>query len=661
MRIQWIGAALGALWVSATLSAQRAAPSRDATVVVRVESLGTEQALPGVQLWAGEKPLDSDRGFFFKPIDVERTYRQMEGVCEIAKTAANGEVELRVPSGMELFVIAACTSGDMRRLEPLAKGERRALTIQLWVGRWRYQGLVRERVSGAPVAEARIEGVDYDMRVGDLTRTDAAGRFQLESDSPLEAARITAAGFGLTLGTLDFGHANPERPLVFWLDRAAKLRGRVLELDGRPVAGTPVRCSVDPFHLLQPEPMPEPFLTGAPEGPVSWQATTDADGRFELGELPSRAWVLLELPDQRPPWAERYTLAPGVERELVLAPNARVTLSGVVLDQDGKPAAGLQLRARRLGLEGWVALRPTESDGSFRITGLVPGTWFVGPAPNSEDLGFACAERRVDLPADVQGLTLRLERGLFLRGHVLGGEELWRRRGIGARVEVRSSVGVFVSAGEAGEEGRFSIGPLAEGTYVVRASLNGFFPAEGVDTRAGASDLELHVPLAAGSIAVGVKEGPNVRPRTLLFPHGRPDLARAENFGIHIHASTFEGLEAGLYDAVLTAEDRRLGRVENIAPTPEETYVRGDLQPCATLRFVFAGPELHARVIARQGEVVYASALATQGAACGLFVPPGRIRLEVFPMKSWDAVPSGTPLVRELIAELGQEPEVLVP
>ena len=126
-------------------------------------------------------------------------------------------------------------------------------------------------------------------------------------------------------------------------------------------------------------------------------------------------------------------------------------------------------------------------------------------------------------------------------------------------------------------------------------------------------------------------------------------------------SSTFEGLEAGLYDAVVAAEDRRLGRVENIAPTPEETYVRVGLQPCATLRFVFTGPELHARVIARQGDAVYASALATQGAACGLLVPPGKIELEVFPLSAWDAVPSGAPLVRELTAELGQEPEVLVP
>lgn len=662
------GVAFAALCPGASFGVQDAPTAvarSEATILVRVDSLGTERPLPDVPVWAGRREGLSP-SFFRKPIEVEEAYRRMDGVGPLARTDANGAAELRVPSGVELFVVAACPRGELRRLAPLAAGERRTLRFALWLGPFRYQGLVRDRESGAPVAGARVEGLGYDLGTSDLrlqveTRTDAAGGYVLRE--ALASVRLGAPGFGPALAALVLGHASPEHPLVTWLDRGAALRGRVLALDGRALAGVPVRCAVERDALRRPETVPEDLQGG--RGAFTWDATTDEEGRFELGELPARAWLRIEVPEPGP-WSELASLAPGEVRELAIVPEARVTLSGVARSPDGTPIADLPLRARRFGL---AADAPPEvfarsaADGRFRFPDCMPGIWFLGPAPGAETLGFAPLERRVELrtgPPE-QELVLFLERGLFLRGRVLGDEALGHHRWVGACVEARSAAGVLVASTTAGEGGRFSIGPLAEGPYVLRASLDGFFPLEGLETRALAEDVELHLPPSAGSIAVGVKDEPHVFPRVLLVPEGRPELAHEGSFAIHDACCTFESLEAGLFDAVVTTSDRRLGRVPGLAPTPSGTFVEVELRPCATLRFVFTGPELFARVLVRQGESVVASTLATQGAACGLFVPPGPVRLEVFPLRSRDDAPRGAPLLRELTATLDAEPEVLVP
>ena len=66
------------------------------------------------------------------------------------------------------------SAGDQARLDPLASGARTELDFELRSGRTRYQGLVRERVSGAPVGGARIEGLDFDAHVAPIyARLDA--------------------------------------------------------------------------------------------------------------------------------------------------------------------------------------------------------------------------------------------------------------------------------------------------------------------------------------------------------------------------------------------------------------------------------------------------------------------------------------------------------
>ena len=139
----------------------------------------------------------------------------------------------------------------------LALSGHRQLPFPFSVETARYRGLVLDRASGKPVVGAEVRGISFEDRVVASTRTDDAGSFEFEGRQQLPRVRLTAAGYGLAFGDLEADPQNPERPLVYRLDRAARLRGQVLGGNGAPLPTTRVRVWVSPEHLLQPEPMPD--------------------------------------------------------------------------------------------------------------------------------------------------------------------------------------------------------------------------------------------------------------------------------------------------------------------------------------------------------------------------------------------------------------------
>ena len=196
----WI-AMVGVL-VSAQSGAGKA--ELDATVHVRVVALCTGEPLEGVWVWAGRKPFDGTPSEFMFGLsggesNASRAYQSMGGVGALVQTPASGEVDLRVTSGPGLWIAAMGSSGDQARLDPLASGARTELDFELRSGRTRYQGLVRERVSGAPVGGARIEGLDFDAHMLAETKTDAAGRFCLDGES---LAEVRIGGHVAMIGAL---------------------------------------------------------------------------------------------------------------------------------------------------------------------------------------------------------------------------------------------------------------------------------------------------------------------------------------------------------------------------------------------------------------------------------------------------------------------------
>lgn len=172
------------------------------------------------------------------------------------------------------------------------------------------------------------------------------------------------------------------------------------------------RCSAD-----------EPPIAGLRIVAAGRVATTDADGRWTLWDLPPYAQTAITLDTTSLP--APYLVPPFRQALITPAANRFITLDlpmvpggvaeGIVVMGDSTPAAGMLLRLRRVGGSDHVSLR-TFSDGAFYAVGLRPGDWEVRPdAADTGALGAAQASLVFTIPstadgASVAGLRLVLRR-----------------------------------------------------------------------------------------------------------------------------------------------------------------------------------------------------------------------------------------------------------
>lgn len=156
----------------------------------------------------------------------------------------------------------------------------------------------------------------------------------------------------------------------------AVIRGRIVAAD----TGTPIRrAQVRVF---------------SPEVRDSRGTSTDAQGRFELRDLPAGRWelvaskagfVTLRYGQRRPrEGGQPIELADGetmTRANLALPRGAVVT--GRILDEFGEPVAGARVQAmRHQAMQGTRQLMGvggdgTDDTGAFRIYGLMPGDYYI--------------------------------------------------------------------------------------------------------------------------------------------------------------------------------------------------------------------------------------------------------------------------------------------
>jgi hypothetical protein len=176
------------------------------------------------------------------------------------------------------------------------------------------------------------------------------------------------------------GNAQAQRPPRDVRERAtgtAVVRGRVQTADtGAPIRRAQIRAV-------------------APGGRDTRLVTTDAEGRFELRDLPAGRWeltaskggyVTMRYGQRRPFEAGRpLEVADGqtVQQVNFALPRGAV-IAGRVLDEFGEPVAGARVQALRYQLsQGTRRLTPTgitvqtDDTGAFRLYGLMPGDYYV--------------------------------------------------------------------------------------------------------------------------------------------------------------------------------------------------------------------------------------------------------------------------------------------
>lgn len=318
----------------------------------------------------------------------------------------------------------------------------------------------------------------------------------------------------------------------------ARIRGRVAAADtGRPLGRALVRA-------------------GPSDGRGTWLALTDADGRYELKDLPADRYIVsaekagfLRLAyGQRRPFepARPLEVTDGllVDRVDFLLPRGSV-LAGHVVDEMGEPAARVVVQALGVpSFAGQARLVPagrdeTDDRGAYRIFGLPPGQYYLAasllrapwtaPAADSEErLGYAptyypgtanpADAQRIDLGLGQEigalDFALRATRTVRVAGTVLDAEGRPPR---GARVVLAPAAStplllVFQKVAVVRPDGSFVVPDVVPGEYVLRVSL-----------RASAErDAEFAaLPLSVGSedvtgLVIATAPGARVNGRLLL-------------------------------------------------------------------------------------------------------------------------------------------------
>lgn len=333
-----------------------------------------------------------------------------EGIARLHLTRGTTLDGVKVDAG------PTTTSRWERRKIPVATGSEEVVTVEVSSGAT-VAGTVVD-LDGRPVARAVVRGwCTYPWILNSGRRTDPdretiaddAGRFSvphLGRRFVLEPAAEGMACRATVHGELEPGDDVEGVELV--LGPAARIEGRVIDPSGRPLPEVEIETmqswgygpSLDGDH---------PGVLRA--GPARVKTTSAADGSFLLADLaPWRYGIEVDHPgfDR---WTGKHAPADGF---LEIRLGSGVTLTGRILDAEGDPLPGAEVRLRQ-------DRATTDERGSFRLVGLEPdrfGVLYVQAAAHAV-LVHQPLELRNDAPNDIE---LRLERESVLAGRVVDTE-----------------------------------------------------------------------------------------------------------------------------------------------------------------------------------------------------------------------------------------------
>lgn len=423
---------------------------------------------------------------------------------------ADGSFRLRLPARFRREVRAAAPGRFPAGAEIPAGGEAAPVTLALAPAAVVTGRVVDEQggaVAGSFLAALDPTRPEEEPPLG-WSRTD--GSFRLASLLPGRKYKVTALQEGFAPGeaeaaTAPAGKASP--PIRIVLTRGQRAFGRVVDEEGRPVAG--VLLTLEPFFEDDGPPSPFEESSGEEETGFSFvvlEGSSDERGAFEIPDISTGTFILRATKEGFAAFSRE-----GVEIAAGSGPadlgtitlESGVTIEGRVTDSKGRPLEGAQVSAipfvdsMASGTFEVTSLKPmvAGADGNFRVEGLKRGERYDLSARHP---GHAPATAPgVEAPAE--DLRIVLQTARTLSGRVVGPE---REPVPGAEIQAREESRV-TSEGSGittistrplavtDAEGRFRIGELEAGTLnlVVSARkyrtrrLEGFrVPDEDVDS-----------------------------------------------------------------------------------------------------------------------------------------------------------------------------------
>jgi hypothetical protein len=274
------------------------------------------------------------------------------------------------------------------------------------------EGRVISSETGAGIAGAELTFSRADAAAGVRSGSDGAFRFEAPADGRWRLAAVTAPGF------LPFAPEWEHSPVAFEatapvggveirLTPATALVVRVLDPDGRPVAGAAVRIvgAGDEAALVS---LPDRFISDeAGEVRLSAPGGAHVEAR-KPGFAPGRATIDLVARAER-----RLALRLGRD-----GPEGEPAwISGRVVERGGSAVPGALVVAERVpgrrASRAAMAQAVTRADGAFAVGPLDPGRYRL--VARAEGRAGAVAEW---LAPGAEGVTLELSPGARLRGCV---------------------------------------------------------------------------------------------------------------------------------------------------------------------------------------------------------------------------------------------------
>lgn len=215
------------------------------------------------------------------------------------------------------------------------------------------------------------------------------GRYTIQAFGPLPTGALGRAPFGWLTIAVD---GEPIQDLVVKVTPGASLRGRIT-LEGDLLSApkpTQVRVSAGPVDFDS-----APVVGGGPPNMV-----TREDWTFETNNMNGLRVVRVDVLNA-PQWTLKRVVVDGkdvtdapldfrsgdVNDVKIVLSNRAATVSGRVLDADGKPSSNYSVVIFAADSNRWpfpsrfVALGRPNQGGSFRVSGLPPETYLVVPLP----------------------------------------------------------------------------------------------------------------------------------------------------------------------------------------------------------------------------------------------------------------------------------------